>query len=190
VNPITHALTGWCLAECAPSLTMRERAVVVAGGVAPDVDGFGILVELATRDSAHPLLWWSEYHHALAHTLPFAVLFAGVAYAITRRVLPTLLAFAAVHLHLFCDLLGSRGPDGYQWPIPYLAPFSSVELSWSGEWALNAWQNIVITIVLLAATFVLAARRGYSPVGMFSTRADAAFVATLRRRFTRTHGIQ
>jgi len=28
-------------------------------------------------------------------------------------------------------MLGSRGPDGYQWPIPYLSPFSSaVQLSW------------------------------------------------------------
>lgn len=103
-----------------------------------------------------------------------------------NRVKVALLVFAGVHLHLLEDIAGSRGPDGYQWPIPYLYPFSdSVAIAWDGQWALNAWQNITITIVLLVATFVLAWSRGYSPVGLFSQRADAAFVATLRRRLTR-----
>jgi inner membrane protein len=187
MNPITHLLAGWCLAETSPSLTPRERAIVALAGVAPDVDGFGILPELITRDTSRPLLWWSEYHHALAHNLPFAVLCATVAFAATRthRMRTAVLAFISVHLHLVCDLAGSRGPDGYQWPIPYFAPFSRAEWSWSGQWALNAWQNIAITIALLIVAFVLAIRRGYSPVGIVSRRADAAFVATLRARFAR-----
>jgi membrane-bound metal-dependent hydrolase YbcI (DUF457 family) len=96
------------------------------------------------------------------------------------------LAFAGVHLHLFEDVIGSRGPDGFQWPLPYLWPFSnSVSIAWDGQWFLNAWQNIAITIALLGATFVLARSRGYSPVGLLSARADALFVAALRRRLTR-----
>jgi hypothetical protein len=39
------------------------------------------------------------------------------------------------------------------------------------------------TGVALAATFVLAWRRDYSPVGIFSKRADREFVQALRARF-------
>jgi inner membrane protein len=115
VNPITHALTGWCLAECAPSLTMRERAVVVVAAVAPDLDAFG------------------GYHHILAHNLMFAGFAATAAAIITRRARPAVLAFVAVHLHIVEDLIGSRGPDGWDWPIAYLWPVGDVELRWSGQ---------------------------------------------------------
>lgn len=186
MNPITHALSGWCLAEMVPRLEMCDRAVIVASVIAPDVDGFGMLPELLTRDSRNPLLWWTDYHHVLAHNLLFACIVAllGAWLASARnRLRIALLAFAGVHLHLLEDIVGSRGPDGYQWPIPYLYPFSSsVSIAWDGQWFLNAWQNIVFTIVLLAATFALACARGYSPLSFFSKRADAGFVATLRRR--------
>jgi hypothetical protein len=95
-------------------------------------------------------------------------------------------ALLSFHIHLFEDMLGSRGPDGYQWPIPYLSPFSSaVQLSWHGQWALNAWPNLVITIALLLLTLGLAWWRGFSPVEMISTKADLVFVAALRKRFPR-----
>ncbi len=186
MNPITHALSGWCLAEAVPRLETRDRALIVASAIASDVDGFGMLPELLTRDSRDPLLWWTEYHHVLAHNLLFACIAAAIGAWLAsarNRVRVALLAFAGVHLHLIEDVAGSRGPDGYQWPIPYLYPFSdSVSIAWDGQWFLNAWQNIVITIVLLAVTFVLATRRGYSPLSFFSKRGDAAFVETLRAR--------
>ena len=188
MNVITHALSGWCLAETSPSLTRRDRAVIVIAAVASDADGFGMLPELLTRDSRDPLFWWTDYHHVLAHNLLFAIIAAAIASLIAsarHRVRVALLAFAAVHVHLFEDLVGSRGPDGYQWPIPYCTPFTDKTFAWDGQWALNAWQNFVITIVLLAITFVLAWRRGYSPVGLLSARADAVFVDALRRRVPR-----
>jgi inner membrane protein len=187
LNPITHALTGWCLAEAVPRLTTRQRGIVVIACIAPDIDGVGIVPEFLTRNGPRPLLWWSEYHHLLAHNLGFACLVAAVAglAARTNRALTALLAFVAVHLHFLEDIVGSRGPDGYEWPIPYLYPSRFPELSWSGQWALNAWQNIAITVVLLGITFILAWYRGYSPVGLISSRADRAFVATLRNRFRR-----
>jgi inner membrane protein len=187
VNPITHALSGWCIAECVPQLEARERAILVAAAVAPDLDGFGILPELLTRNGRNPLLWWTEYHHVLAHNLLFACI-AGVIAALLakRRALVALLAFVAVHVHLLEDLAGSRGPDGYQWPISYLAPFSDrPSIVWSGQWALNAWPNVAFTVALLAVTFVLAWSRGYSPVGLVSARGDALFVGALRRRVPR-----
>jgi inner membrane protein len=94
------------------------------------------------------------------------------------------LAFVAFHLHLLFDLAGSRGADGYQWPIPYLWPFSNgVQLSWEGQWMLSAWQNTAITIVLVLASVVLAWRQGYSPAGLVNRKADDTFVAALRARF-------
>jgi membrane-bound metal-dependent hydrolase YbcI (DUF457 family) len=185
MSPVTHFLTGWVLANSA-SLNRRDRAAVTLAGVIPDVDGLGIIVELLTRNAAHPLDWFSRYHHSL-HNLGFALFVALAAYAFaTRRLKVAGLAFVSFHLHLLEDLLGSRGPDGYPWPIPYLMPFSRVaELAWRGQWALNAWPNIALTIALLLTTLYLAWRRGFSPLGMLSTRVDAVVVAALRQRFPR-----
>ncbi|MGZ8812133.1 MAG: hypothetical protein ACXW29_13415, partial [Thermoanaerobaculia bacterium] len=61
------------MADSVPKIGDRERAAIVIASVAPDLDGFGLLFELATRDTARPLLWWSEYHHALGHNLLLAV---------------------------------------------------------------------------------------------------------------------
>ena len=150
----------------------------------PDVDGLGAIVDLATRGSAHPTEWFSRYHHQL-HTLVFSVVVTAVSFALARRRwMTSLLVLLSFHLHLLEDLVGSRGPDGYQWPIPYLAPFSEAgQLMWSGQWSLNAWPNFAITIVLLALTFFLAWRSGFSPLEMVSERADRRLVETLRARF-------
>jgi len=185
MSPVTHFLTGWVFANCARP-ERKERALITLACVIPDVDGLGIIPELLTRNSAHPLLWFTLYHHSL-HTLAFALVVAAVAFVLARQRWKTgLLALASFHLHLLEDVLGSRGPDGYQWPIPYLEPFShSLQLAWRGEWALNAWPNVAITIVLLLVTLGLAWWRGFSPLEMISAKADAAFVGALRRRFPR-----
>ena len=182
MSPATHFLTGWILANSA-SLSRRERALVTLAGVAPDVDGLGIVADYFTRNSSHPLEWFSNYHHSL-HTLPFAVVVAAVSFALaTQRWKTAGLAFLSFHIHLLEDLVGSRGPEGYQWPIPYLMPFSrACELTWRGQWALNAWPNFAITIILLMATFYLAWLRGFSPLEMVFLKADAAFVGALRKR--------
>jgi hypothetical protein len=123
-------------------------------------------------------------------SLLFALIVAAASFLLaTERWKAASLALLSFHVHLFEDLLGSRGPDGYQWPIPYLMPFSHVgDLSWSGQWALNAWPNAAITIALLFVTFYLAWSRGFSPLEMVSRKADAAFVAALRERFPVSHG--
>jgi inner membrane protein len=104
--------------------------------VVPDVDGLGIIPEILTCNSLHPLLWFTLYHHRL-HTLAFSLVVAAVAFALGQQRWKTgILAWVSFHLHLFEDVLGSRGPDGYQWTIPYLAPFSS-RWQWTlqGQWA-------------------------------------------------------
>ena len=183
MSPVTHFLTGWVLANTV-AFDRRDRALVTLAGVIPDVDGLGVIPDFLTRHSAHASDWFATYHHSL-HNLGFALFVAAIAYALgVQRNKVALLAFLSFHLHLLEDLIGARGPDGYQWPIPYLMPFSkTAELSWHGQWALNAWPNFVITLALLAITLYLAWSRGYSPLEIVSLKADAGFVRTLRLRF-------
>ena len=186
MSPVTHFLTGWVVANSSPSFTTKERAMVTLASVIPDIDGFGAIPEILTRNSAHPLQWFSLYHHQL-HNIGFGLLVA-VAFSLTakHRVATGLLTLLSFHLHLIEDLVGARGPDGYQWPIPYLLPFSrSVEITWRGQWALNAWPNFAITLLLLLATFYMTLVTGHSPLEMFSHRADRSLVAALRHRFPR-----
>jgi len=208
MSPVTHFFAGWMLASVFPAgspttLTRREKALVVAAAVAPDLDGLGIIPELLTRNTSHPLLWFSQYHHSL-HTLAFAIVCAFAACIIAGpmvgftfgpviqgRRLPThpwltaFLVFISFHLHLLCDLVGARGPDGDQWPIPYLKPFSNaLQLTWHGQWALNAWQNFLITGLLLLATFWIAVKYGSSPVELASKSANESLVSALRRRLS------
>lgn len=185
MSPVTHFLTGWVLANTA-TLSRRDRALVTLAGIVPDVDGLGAIADILTRRSEHPLDWFARYHHSL-HNLGFALMVALLAYGLgNRRGKVAALAFVSFHLHLLEDVLGARGPDGYQWPIPYLMPFSSsVQVMWHGQWALNAWPNFAITLALLLVTFYSAWQRGYSPLEMVSSKADAVFVDALRRRFPR-----
>jgi hypothetical protein len=184
MNPMTHYLAGWSVANIA-TLSSRDRALITISGVIPDLDGLGMIPDWLTRNSANPTDWWGEYHHILGHNIGFALATAVVTSALSRRhAAATVLALASFHLHLAGDAVGARGPDGYQWPIPYLLPFSNAwQLVWSGQWALNGRQNFLITGVLLLLAFYLAWKHGYSPIEMFSSRADAAFVTTLRARF-------
>jgi membrane-bound metal-dependent hydrolase YbcI (DUF457 family) len=161
------------------------QAAIALASVAPDLDGIGIIPEILSARSNHPVLWYSLYHHVLCHNLAFGMVLVVVALVIgARGWLTTTLLLISFHLHLAADLVGSRGPDAYQWPIRYLYPFSnSWELTWNGQWELNSWPNYLVTMVALAIVFTLAWRRGYSPLGLISERADQAFVRTLRRRW-------
>lgn len=184
MNPATHFLTGWVVANTG-GFERRERAAITIAGIIPDVDGVGVVAELATRNSEKPLLWWSDYHHVLGHNLAFAVCCAAAGLALSiKRWRTALFVFLSFHLHLLGDLVGARGPDGDQWPIPYLWPFSEAwQLAWDGQWALNAWPNFLITGALLVLTFYWAWKRGYSPLELVSRKADNAFVGALRNRF-------
>src|SRR5260221_14762158 len=121
MSPVTHFFTGWLLATVSQNgtagLSRREKTLVVAAAVAPDLDGLGAIPELLTRHSAHPLLWFTQYHHSL-HTLAFALVVTFVAFLLSARAnrasgqaiqggrLPShpwttaLLVFLSFHLHL------------------------------------------------------------------------------------------
>ena len=182
MNPVSHVLTGWVVANTV-DLKARDRALVTLAGVVPDIDGLGLVAEILTEHTASPLLWYSKYHHALCHNLGFGLLLLVTAILFgIRRWMTAFLVLVVFHLHLLGDLVGSRGPDGYQWPIPYGAPFSDRwELIWTGQWELNAWPNVLVTALLLVATIYIARRKGCSPLEMVSKKADSAFVSILRR---------
>jgi len=184
MNLITHLLVSWPLAGVSRSINRTEQLWIVGAGLAPDLDGFGLIPELATRGSGTPLLWWSDYHHVLAHNLPFGLLLAAVAAVATKRIAIAGLSLLAFHLHLLCDVVGSRGPDGYQWPIPYLYPFSrALQLTVPWQWALNAWPNLALSLGLLGFALWWAWRSARSPLALVSARADRALVGALRQRF-------
>src|SRR4030095_17244126 len=69
MSPVTHFLTGWVLANTG-GWEPRDCLLVTLSAVVPDAHRLGIIPEIRTRPSRHPLLWFSRYHHAL-HTLPF-----------------------------------------------------------------------------------------------------------------------
>jgi len=184
MNIITHALAGWGLATMLPGLSRQEKTWIVAASVAPDLDGLGLLADVTTAKTDSPLFWWSEYHHLVAHNLLFALLLSLAAAAFTWKVLLGVAVFGSVNLHFLCDLAGSRGPDGYQWPLHYLWPFSdwpAWAVSW--QWKLNAWPNVAISLVLLGYVLWLARQRGTSPLELVSPHANEVFVATIRSRF-------
>lgn len=184
MHPVTHFLAGWAVGNAA-GLGRRDRAIVAVAGAAPDLDGLGWVVEAVTFNSDTPLLWYIDYHHVLGHNIGFCLLYCAAAMWLgKRRMLVGGAAFLSFHLHLLFDLAGSRGADGYQWPIPYLLPFSDAwQITWSHQWRLGAWQNDALAFTLVLLTIYLAWRRGYSPVGIVSPAADTKFIDTLRARF-------
>ena len=185
MSPVTHFLVSWLIAESTVD-GRRARVLVTAAGIAPDIDGLGILADVATTGTTDDARYWSEYHHVLGHNVWLCLLVMGLCATFSqgRRLRCALAAALAFHTHLLMDLFGSRGPDGYNWPIPYLAPFwVRPEFSWRGQWALNAWPNFAITIVAVGATLYVAWRHGHSALEFFSSKWDSVLVAVLRSRF-------
>ena len=183
----THFLAGWLTGVSRRELTPRELGAIAFAGVAPDLDGLPILVDKVNALLGRESFYYETWHHVLAHNLGGAIVFSAACVALARkdhRRTVAALAFLSVHLHLFFDLLGSQGADGSQWPIPYLSPFSQAwQLTWSGQWRFNSWQNTTIIAVLLVATLWAAWKYGRSPVVLVSAKGDAEVVATLRKRF-------
>lgn len=188
MNPATHFLAGWLIANV-DHLERRDRVLVTLASVIPDADGLGILSDIAIRNQETDLAFYGQYHHVLAHNLLFGLLLAAAGYALSKKKgLTTFLVLLGFHIHLLGDLLSGRGSDGTIWTISYMFPvFTHNPFSWSGQWELNAWPNVVITAFALLLTLYLAWRRGFSPVSLFSVKADQVVVDTLRNRFPYRH---
>ena len=186
MSPITHLLASWSLAE-ASALDDRDRGLITWCGVLPDADGLGIAADLLNRLLGRPgTVWYMVFHHQFLHGLIGAVLLAVLAAGFARRRLRVLLwGLVIVHIHLVCDLLGSRGPEPADiWPIHYLAPVSAkLTLYWHYQWPLDGWPNVLTTVLLIAFAVQRTISAGRSPVSLFSQRAHNALAGTLRNRW-------
>lgn len=165
----------------------RDRKLVTVAGIIPDVDGLGIVVDMAkSLASGEPATYeyYQHYHHLLLHGWPGAVAVAAVLACFARkrwRVL--LLCLLTFHLHLLCDLVGSRGPSPSDlWPISYGEPLFRLPIwIWRGQWKLDGWQNQLVFVGLFVSALWVATQRGYSFVELFSRKWDTVFVGVLQK---------
>jgi hypothetical protein len=180
--PGAHTFLSWWTANVFP-LERRDRFLVFAGGILPDLDGLGLFFSLEA---------YLTYHHILCHNL-FACLgwVALVALLARNRRVCVIQCALNWHLHLACDYFGSRAADSPPWVLPYLFPLLG---SWTGndfnrgprwywnswQWELNAWPNLVITLLGLLGWFYIAVRLDRTFMEFVWPRQDAIFCQRLR----------
>jgi len=178
LNIVTHTFAGWCIGRRV-SEKPADAVVLTIASVIPDIDAVGVLFDLYQGGE---VVWFSALHHKFGHNIFFCLGMLPIVWFFSRRLCLVLWFALVFHFHLFCDVIGAMGPDGYQWPVFYFYPISDYGIVWSGQWQIDAWPNIVFTILLLFDFFWQAAKTEFSPIGLISLRADRAFVNTLRRR--------
>lgn len=190
VSPITHFLASWSIGERFTN-DPRERQWITAAGLVSDLDGLGIVLDIANRLLGRPDAdWYGRFHHLLLHGAPGALAYLVVAGMCGVRGFHVwLLMTSAFHLHLICDLAGSRGPSAQDiWGIDYLSPLNhSWVVDWRHQWPLNGWPNLVITLALILWTLFRAVQGSASPLSLFSSILDARFVGILRQRWNPHH---
>lgn len=180
MNIITHALMGWS-AGVRLGQHGKDMALLAMASMIPDIDGVGAVIDIVNGGEAE---FFTQYHHKFGHSILFCLLLMPVVYWLSRKNLRLTAWFAGIfHLHLVCDIIGARGPDGYQWPLYYLWPFSEAGITWSGQWYINAWPNILLTVLLIFDFLKQSARVGFTPLFLVSRGADYVLVNTLQKRF-------
>ena len=58
MSPLTHLLASWIIAAKTTD-NLRDQRLVTLAGVAPDIDGLGLIPDLLTGKSNY----YQEYHH-------------------------------------------------------------------------------------------------------------------------------
>lgn len=165
----------------------RERALVALVGVIPDMDGIGIFIDNFTGTTA----FFLKYHHRIGHSLLSGIIlvFLAVVLARRQRAIVCLLSACTFSLHMVCDLVGSKGPDGYQWPLYLFYPLNpGYELTWSGQWGLDAWQNQVIMLLAVLLCCFYAVTRQISFLEVASQKFDQAAFQMYRKYVRRSGG--
>jgi inner membrane protein len=141
---LTHIGLSWIVAN-AGRRASRDRWLIIAAGVLPDLDGVGIL--------------WSEpayvaVHRAAGHGLLFIALWTlGVVRYAERPMSTVALAVLSFHLHLLLDAVGTGGL-----PIRYFWPLSDAGWSYAGRWTLASWPNAVVMTLTLLGVLLIALR--------------------------------
>lgn len=188
MSPITHGLLSWVLAERALK-DNRDVALVAAAGILPDLDSIGVVLDLTNGWLGRPPTeYYAALHHWLLHGAAGALAVSALLCAGAREKMKVFVGcLVTFHLHLLCDVLGSRGPDASEgiWPLYYLGPFTARAgvLVWKDQWLLNGWQNVSLTVALLIWTFYVAWRWNRSPFLPWAKKVHTDFVSALRQRF-------
>ena len=188
--PATHALISWWTANVVP-LSRRDRFLIFAAGVLPDIDGLGLLVSPEA---------YERYHHILCHNLLACIGWTTIVAVLARqRAVSAALVFLNWHLHLACDYFGSRGPwSDPPWVLPYLYPFVGtaseagfVGPSWywnAWQWPLDSWPNFLITAIGEVGLVYIAVRLDRTWFEFVWPRLDRVICGALRKLF-RGHAV-
>ena len=162
-------------------LSRRDRALITLAGIAPDVDGFGYVSDYLKLSND----LYCRFHHIWGHNIGACLVYLFIVLLVAKRkVLATSLAAVTFHLYLICDVISGRGPDDYQWPVPYLLPFSDAwNWTWSGQWYLHGWQNSVVYGIFLILTVFIAVKKKITPVELISRRWDEAVVKAFAKLY-------
>lgn len=184
VNPETHLLASWVIGAKATD-NERDCRLVALAGILPDADGLGLILDWVNQGlGGRRSFFYPHYHHYLLHGMFGGIVITALVTCFAERKWRVAwLALLVFHLHLLCDLVGSRGPDPVDlWPLFYFGPFTRDPMwIWKGQLPLDAWPNRLLTIGLFVWALWLAVERGYSFVGVFSRRLDGVFVSVLRK---------
>ncbi len=170
MSPGAHLLISW-LSGAELLKDRRERTIVALFGVAPDLDGLGVLVDMVTGKTNYFL----QYHHYFGHSIFAALIlaFSSLLLAQRQKLRVFILVLFVVHLHILCDVIGSRGPDGYQWPVYYMYPLlPDFYLTWQYQWELNAWPNLLLMLCLFIISWYYAKSRRITFLEVFSSRLN------------------
>ena len=186
MSPFTHLVGSWLIAV-ATTDNPRDRKLVTWAGGLPDADGLGVIPDIVgswISGKECTFYYYQTYHHLLMHGWPAAMVVSILfALHVQQRLRVLLLCLLTFHLHLLCDLIGSRGPTvGDLWPICYSEPlFRHPIWFWKHQWKLDGWQNQTIFIGLFLASLWVATKKGCSFVEVVSSRADKKFVGVLQK---------
>src|ERR1041384_4191887 len=162
---MTHLLMSWLVAA-KTTTNPRDCRLATLAGLLPDADGLGLIVDVANDLlGRRPTHYYAQFHHYWLHGLFGAALITLTLTLFARqRGRVALVALVLFHLHVLCDFVGSRGPSPEDlWPIFYFGPFDKDPMwIWKGQWALDGWQNQVISVALLFVALAVAVREGHS----------------------------
>ncbi|NOQ35451.1 MAG: metal-dependent hydrolase [Methylococcaceae bacterium] len=186
MTPPQHFIISWVVANSA-TLDRRSRVGITLSGLLPDVDGLGYVVDKVNLQFNIHSTYYIDYHHYLGHNLFAGLIIASVICSLCQhKTLVFLLSLFAFHLHLLADIAGSKGGDGYQWPIYYLYPLMpDLAITWQGQWLLSSWINSAIGVSFFIIAIIIARYRHITFFEFFSTKVEKAVakVAWQRRFF-------
>jgi inner membrane protein len=178
-----HFIISWVVANSI-ALDRRARVGITLAGIVPDIDGVGYIVDKLNLQFNIESSYFADYHHLYGHNIFAGLMISSIAGAFCqRKVSVFLLSLLTFHLHLLCDLAGSMGPDGYQWPIYYLYPLlPDLQLTWSGQWELSSWKNSAIGVSFFVLALALARYRQVTFFEFFSAKIEKVVAEVARQR--------